>query len=352
MLLDKRSLLSDNGSMTTLPLGKLPLDQLQTLLADIAPRDPRVLAGPGIGIDCAVIDLGNDMCLVAKTDPITFATDQIGWYAVHVNANDIATTGAAPRWFLATLLLPEAHTDAALIESILQQMRAACTEVGAWLVGGHTEVTYGIDRPIIAGTMLGEVARDKLILPQGACVGDALLLTKSIAVEGTSIIAREKARELADGVDAELLARAQDFLHAPGISVVPDAQIAAQSGRVHAMHDPTEGGLATALHELAMAAKVGLEIDASVVPMYEETRVLCAAFNLDPWGLIASGSMLMAVDADDAHAIVEALRAAGIDATTIGRVVERERGVMLRDADGLRPVPTFARDEIARLFEI
>jgi hydrogenase maturation factor len=337
--------------MTTLPLGKLPLDQLQRLLDQITPGDPRLLAGPGIGIDCAVIDLGHDMCLVAKTDPITFATDQIGWYSVQVNANDIATTGAAPRWFLATLLLPEAHTDATLIESLLAQMRDACAEVGAWLVGGHTEVTYGIDRPIVAGAMLGEVARDKLILPQGARVGDALLLTKRVAVEGTSIIAREKAAELADRVDAALLARAQGFLHTPGISVVRDAQIATASGRVHAMHDPTEGGLATALHELATAAAVGLEIDARAVPFYDETKVMCAVYDLDAWGLIASGSMLLAVHVDDATHIAGALRAAGIEATVIGRVVEREHGVRLRDAGGLRPLPTFARDEITRLFE-
>ena len=141
--------------MMGFPVGKLPAQMLAELLAKSAPVDRRVLLGPGVGLDCAVIDLENGNCLAAKSDPITFATDEIGWYAVHVNANDVATTGAAPRWFLATLLLPEGQTDAALVEAIFGQMRAACGEIGATLVGGHTEITLGIDRPIVVGAMLG-----------------------------------------------------------------------------------------------------------------------------------------------------------------------------------------------------
>ena len=334
-----------------LPIGKLPSDQQARLLAEIAPADRRVLVGPGVGIDCAVIDLGHGACLVAKSDPITFAVDAIGWYAVHVNANDIATTGASPRWFLATILLPEGQSDAALVESIFHQVRDACRETGAALVGGHTEITYGIDRPIVVGSMLGEVARDRLITPAGARIGDKLLLTKRVAVEATSILAREKAAELIGRFDLAYLHQARRFLRDPGISVVRDAQVAIGAGRVHAMHDPTEGGLATGLHELATAANVGLEIEAQAVPIYPETQALCAAFGIDPWGVIASGSMLMAVEAGDAVAIVEALRAAGIESSIIGRAVEREHGVTLRDASGVRPLKTFARDEIAKVFE-
>ena len=337
--------------MSLLPTGKLPADQLARLLAEIAPADRRVLVGPGVGIDCAVIDLGASRCLVAKSDPITFATDEIGWYAVHVNANDIATTGASPRWFLATILLPQGKANVPLAESILRQIRAACSEIGATLVGGHTEITYGIDRPIVAGSLLGEVTRDRLIVPAGARPGDALLLTKRVAVEATSILAREKASVLTGRVAAGLLDRARRFLHDPGISVVRDAQAALGAGRVHAMHDPTEGGLATGLHELATAANVGLEIDAGAVPVYAETRALCDVFDLDAWGVIASGSLLIAVDPDDAARVVEALRSNAIEASIIGRVVERARGVMLRGESGLAPLKTFSRDEIARVFE-
>src|SRR5512141_40767 len=108
----------------SLPLGKLPPDFLARLLAGAPIKDSRVLYGPGIGLDCAVIDLGERM-LVFKSDPITFATDDIGWYAVQVNANDIATTGAAPRWMLATLLLPENATSQASVETIFSQIYQA-----------------------------------------------------------------------------------------------------------------------------------------------------------------------------------------------------------------------------------
>ena len=337
--------------MTGFPAGKLPPDVLSRLLASAGPTDPRLIVGPGVGFDCAVIDMGGGRCLVAKSDPITFATDEIGWYAVHVNANDVATTGASPRWFMATLLLPEGRTDSALVESIFDQTRAACAEIGASLIGGHTELTLGIDRPIVVGAMLGEVARERLITPAGARVGDALVLTKRIAVEATSILAREKAADLVGRAGLPNLHHARRFLHDPGISVVTDARVALDAGRVHAMHDPTEGGLATGLRELAVAAKLGLEIDSGAVPVYPETRALCEPFGIDPWGVIASGSLLLAVDPEDAEAIVAALRLAHIEASVIGRVMPLAQGVMVRDASGAWPLRTFARDEIVKAFE-
>ncbi len=336
-----------------LPLGKLPHEQLAALLRRYAPHDPRVLVGPHLGEDATVIDWGGDSgdhLLVAKTDPITFATDEIGWYAVNVNANDVACMGATPRWFLVTLLLPEGCTDDALVTRIFDQVGQACAALGVSLAGGHTEITYGLDRPIVVGHMLGEVSRERLVTTGGAQVGDVLLLTKGVAVEATSIIAREKAAELAGRFPPEFLARCQGFLHDPGISVVRDAQVAAAAGRVHAMHDPTEGGLATGLWELAWAADVGLEVLADALPVLPETAQLCRAFDLDPLGVIASGALLVAVAPGDVAAVRRALEAAGIPAFELGRVVDKAAGVTLLTAEGPRPLPHFARDEIARLF--
>lgn len=332
-----------------LPLGKLPPDHLARLIGNVAARDPSVMLGPGLGRDCAVIDLGGDQLLVAKTDPITFAADEIGWYAVHVNANDVATTGATPRWFLSTVLLPQA-IEPGEIDRIFEQMRSACDDVGAVIVGGHTEVTYDLNRPIVIGTLLGLVARDRLILPTGAQPGDAVILTKRIAVEATAIIAREKSADLSDTFDAEFVRRCRNFLHDPGISVVSDARHAIEAGRVHAMHDPTEGGIATALMEVAIASQVDLAIDVEAVPIYPETRRLCDHFGLDAWGTIASGSLLIAADSSDADRIVEALRAAQIEASIIGRVVAKSDRPTVRTQQG-DTLPSFARDEIARLFE-
>jgi len=334
---------------TSYQLGKLPAEHLARLLARHAPSDQRVILGPGVGRDATVISFG-DRYLVAKTDPITFASDEIGWYAVHVNANDVACMGATVRWFLATLLLPEAHTDETLVDTIFDQIAAACRELGVALVGGHTEITHGLDRPIVVGCMLGEVTPERLVRPEGARPGDALLITKGIAVEGTAIIAREKGGELT-GLDGSLLERCQGFLYDPGISVVRDAAVATAAGAVHAMHDPTEGGLATGLWELAEAAGVGLEVDETAIPVLPETQTVCTRLGLDPLGLIGSGALLLAVAPADAAVILAALEEAGIATVCIGRVVERERGIVLRGATGERPLPHFERDEIARLFE-
>ena len=332
-----------------LPAGKLPATLLQRFLRDYIQADPSIIVGPAVGEDATVIDF-EGRYLIAKTDPITFATDEIGWYAVNVNANDIACSGGEPRWFLATALLPAGRADATMAERIFEQITRACRELGVILCGGHTEITEGIDRPIIAGLMLGQVTPAHLIRTAGAQVGDAVILTKGIAVEGTALIARERADELAGEFDSDFLARCRHLLYDPGISVVRDARILRQCADIHALHDPTEGGLATALYELATAAGVGLRIEAAQIPVLAETEQLCRKYDLDPLGLIASGALLATLPAEQAAGAIEALHAAGIRASVIGRVTPAECGVRLVRGGDETPAPTFARDEIARLF--
>ena len=334
-----------------LPVGKLPAHVLARLLAACTPADPRVIVGPRVGEDAAVLDMG-DRYLVAKSDPITFAADAIGWYAVHVNANDVACAGATPRWFLMTLLLPEGAATAAMAEAIFDQVRDACRELGAELVGGHTEISAGLDRPILVGTMLGEVAKGALVRTAGARPGDLLLLSKGIAIEGMALLAREKTGALREaGVGEAVVGRAREFLRHPGISVVPEARVAAAAGRAHAMHDPTEGGLATGLHELAEAAGVGLRVEGGAIPVLPECAAICAALGLDPLGTLASGALLIAAPQDEADRIAPALAAAGIVCARIGEVLPASAGRMLVAGGRAGPLPTFARDEVARLFE-
>jgi hydrogenase expression/formation protein HypE len=335
------------------PLGKLPADHLSRLLDRYAPTDPDVVVGPRVGEDAAVVALTPGRYLVAKSDPITFATDEIGWYAVHVNANDLACCGAVPRWWMAAVLLPEGKASPELVDTIFHQFAQACGQVGAQLVGGHTEITYGLDRPIVVGTMLGEVEPGGLVSTDGARPGDVLLLTKGIAVEGTAIIAREKRAELAGRVPDALLARCAGFLHEPGISVVPEAQLACRvaGNGVHAMHDPTEGGVITGLHELAAASGCGLEVVGHQLPVLPETRAVCEPFGLDPLGLIASGSLLAAVAPGSAGELISALREAGIQAADIGRVLPAGAERVIIWGDERRPLPMFPRDELARLFD-
>ena len=334
-----------------LALGKPPLEVLERLFRLVEIRDPRVVMGPRVGEDAAVVDMG-DRYLVAKVDPITFVAEEIGWYAVHINANDLAVRGARPRWFLMTLLLPEGRADERLLERIFVQVQDACRSIGVTLVGGHTEVTQGLDRPILAGTMLGEVEKDRLVTTAGARPGDAVLLTKGIAVEGTSILARECDPLLAArGVAPEVRARARAFLHRPGISVQADAEIALAAAEVHAMHDPTEGGLATGLLELGLAAGVGLRIQREAIPILPECRALCDALGLDPLGMIASGALLLTCAPRDAERLVAAWRAGGIAGTIIGQVTSEGEGCRLIGPPQDEPLPRFARDEVARLFD-
>lgn len=332
------------------PIGKLPAADLARLLTKYAIPDPRLIVGGSVGEDAAVIEMG-DRYLVAKSDPITFATAEIGWYVVNINANDVACTGAAPRWFLATLLLPDQKSNLELVDEILEQIKSACVELGISLAGGHTEITYGLDRPLVIGHMLGEVEPDKMITTGGAQVGDDLILTKGIAIEATAIMAREKYQSLLEHFKEEQIDRWANFLHDPGISVVKEAQIAVAAGEVHAMHDPTEGGLATGLHELAQAAGVGLEIIQDQLPYLPETVTLCRHFGLDPLGIIASGALLIAAPPSSTTHIIEQLAQAGIRASRIGRIQSPEKGRRLINKTGDHPLPSFDRDEITRLFE-
>lgn len=331
------------------PAGKLPQEDLAKLLARYTKQDPRVVVMPGIGRDAAVISFG-DRCLVAKTDPITFATDEIGWYAVHVNANDVAAMGAAPRWFLATLLLPEGKTGPEEVEAIFSQISGACRELGVVLCGGHTEITSDLNRPVVVGQMLGEVEKDRLVVPEGARPGDDILLTKGIAIEGTALIARER-KDLGQRIGPEQVSRFRKLLHDPGISVVREARAAKASADVHAMHDPTEGGLATGLHELAAAAGVGLVVEMEKIPILPETSLLCRTLGLDPLGLIASGALLIVVPQGESARVLEALKKEGIAAAVIGKIRERGEGVKLRRGGQQEDLPFFERDEVARLFE-
>ena len=330
------------------PAGKLPPDVLDRLLARIPARDPRLLVGPRFGEDAAVIAMG-DRYLVAKSDPITFTAEHPGWYAVHINANDVAAMGARPRWFLAVLLLPERHTDRRLVESIFQDVVAACRELSITLCGGHTELTRGLDRPILVGHLLGEAGKKELVRKSRLRVGDALLLTKGIAIEGTAILAREKAAELKRYFSAAFLKRARDFIYRPGISVVREALTAARAADVHAMHDPTEGGLAGGLLELAAAGEVGLRVWADRISILPETRALASHLGFDPMALIASGALLIGVAARDSRKLVATLKRRKITSEIIGEVLPKKFGTRIVEKGREKKVRYPRQDEIARL---
>ena len=333
-----------------LPVGKVSPGLLRRLLARSPTEDSRVILGPGIGLDCAVVDLGSEL-LVFKSDPVTFASEDIAYYAVHVNANDIATTGAVPFWMLVTFLLPEGRTTPFMVEDLFDQVDRFCREIGVNLIGGHSEVTSGLNRPIIAGTMVGEVSREKLVTPRGASPGDRLLLTKGVPLEATAVLAREFPDRLAKRMDAAELTEARKFLTDPGISILRDARVALGAGRVSAMHDPTEGGLLGALWELAEASGRCLLFDPEAVRVPPLARKICETLSLDPLAAIASGALLMAAPEPDARAIRRALENEGIPCTEIGEVQAGPVGVLRLQGEETEEISWPDRDEVARIFE-
>jgi hydrogenase maturation factor len=294
--------------------------------------------------------MGNGRVLVATADPVTFATDQIGRYAVYVNANDIACLGATPTWFLATVLLPESAPNT-LAEEIFEQIRTACQELSVIPIGGHTEITIGIDRPIISGTMLGETTEEKLVRPGDGRPEDHILLTAGIAIEGTALLAREAADTLRSaGVSPDVIAAATNWLEKPGISIVDAARSALSTGYVRALHDPTEGGLSTALSELAYASELAASVRVEDVLVLAETSKICEALRLDPLGLLASGSLLIVAAPERCASIIERLDNEDIRATCIGDLTSGERGAII-DRRSQRSLPRFERDELARFLE-
>ena len=331
--------------------GKLPPELLAELLTDVGAQDPRVVVGPTVGEDCAVVDMG-DRLLVAKSDPITFATERVGWYVVQVNANDIACSGAEPRWFLPTVLIP-ASFEADDVRGLFGEIADACRVLGVALIGGHSEVTLGIDRPIVAGTMLGDLPdRHSMITTSGAQDGDSIILTTGIAIEGTAILAAECAEELkGHGVADDTINRAVGYLTDPGISVVEAARALRESVRIHSLHDITEGGVVTALREVASASDLGVVFEAESTPVLPECEEICAALGIDPLGLLGSGALLATMPSIEAPRALRALDRIGVSGWEIGQMIERELGMWLIDRHGEHEMPEFERDELAMYLE-
>jgi len=329
------------------PIGKLDPKFLEELFSSLS-HDKRVIVGPGIGKDAAVIDFGKT-CLVVKTDPITFTSSNLGWYSVNINANDIACLGAVPRWFLATLLLPRKGTSEALVKRIFEEVNSACQTLGISLVGGHTEITPRVAHPIMVGEMIGEVSRQRLVDGSRVKVGDAILLTKGIAIEGTHVIYQEKSKELRGRFSREMLSRMKNLIHSPGISVVKEALLASKTGKVHLMHDPTEGGLKTGLWEMAYASGVGMKIERKKIPILEETEAVCKLYGLNPLGLLASGALLLVVDREKARELCQIYEKEEIACSVIGEVVSREKGVKIVEGEKELSLSQSNQDELSKI---
>ncbi len=331
-----------------LPCGKLPNDLLEMFLNRFDFKDPSLLTHPGIGEDTAAMDIDSDEVLVLKSDPITFTTNAIGRYAVLVNSNDIATSGAIPRWMLTTLLFPP-KTTPSQIWCVIQEIETMCHQYGISLSGGHTEITDAVTRPVVSGMMAGTVKKSAFIEKNRLKPGDCVLLTKGIAIEGTAIIAREFHEELKKfGLSDPMIEKCKGFL--AQISILKEAEIASNSGMVTAMHDVTEGGLATALAELSISGGHKIHINIEKIPIFPETTKLCNLFHINPLGLIGSGSLIICCKPEAETKLIKEISAANITVKCIGKIMEPGRGIHARCNDLHEKWPVFEVDEITRLF--
>ena len=328
--------------------GKIPNRLLASLIDSLGFIDDSLIVPPGIGQDVAVIDGPGSEYLVLKSDPITFATDRIGFYAVNINANDIATAGATPRWFLATALLPVGMYEPEL-KAVFSDLAIACSVLRITLCGGHTEITDAVQRPVISGTLIGTVEKDRLIRKEHMGEGDRLIMTKSAGFEGTSVMAREfPERLMQNGMTAEEVSAGAAFLDR--LSVLDDARIAISSGSVTAMHDVTEGGVATALRELSTAGGNRFCVNVEAIPVHPITRKMCRIFGLHPMGLIGSGSLLLTASPQTADTVLSRLHGSGIEAVEIGTVLDEGDGIDTDPMSAAEDLPEFSVDEITHLY--
>lgn len=295
-------------------IGKVPESVLKrSILKQIHTKREEVVLGAGVGEDCTAVKILPDEVFVLSTDPITGTVKDIGKLAVQVSLNDIASAGAEALGVMLTVLLPEEITEDQ-IRQMMEQVEDACSEANVQIVGGHTEVTRAVNQPVITVTGIGKAKEGSLVTTAGAKPGMDIVLTKWAGIEGTSILAKEKEKELLQRFSENFIRRAKEFDGM--ISVIPEAAVAVKSG-VSAMHDVTEGGIFGALWEMAEASGVGLEIELKKIPLKQETVEICEFFGISPYGLISSGSMLMA--SSDGNRLVMDLEKAGISASVIGK---------------------------------
>ncbi len=307
----------------SLLLGKVPNKVLQEIVfRNLGAKRDDVVLNPSIGEDAAIVKAGNELVAVSS-DPITGAEEWLGWLAVHVSANDVATRGVQPRWFNSIILLPKNSTNE-LVEKICTQMNKAANQLNIAIIGGHCEVTPGIEHPIVTGCAIGIVEEGKYVTCGGARIGDQIILTKGTGIEGTAILASDRRTELLKDFDENFLNQAENFFEQ--ISVVKDALTAFKMGGISAMHDPTEGGVAGGLHELADAANIGFKVYEEKILVPEETHKICAHFNLDPLQLISSGSLLIVAKEEKTDKIINSLSKNNVKSSIIGEVTKPALG--------------------------
>jgi hydrogenase expression/formation protein HypE len=327
-----------------LPEGKIDPGRLEHLLELFRVADPALLVGPAVGEDAAAIRVEPGVA-VLTTDPITFVSEASAAWLVQVNANDVAAMGARPRYLTVTGLFPPGTTAAGL-ESVFRDLADACRMLGVVVAGGHTEITRAVTRPVLVGQMMGLAPRDRIKRSGDARPGDVILLAGTAGREGSAILARQQRTGVIDALGEDFARAVAAWADPPGLSVVEPALALAAMDGVHALHDATEGGVATAVREVALASGTGCVLRAKDIPVAPETRVLCQRFGLDWLGLISSGLLVATAAPEAAERCLAALERLDVPAAAAGEILAE--GFWLEDDAGRRELPAFPVDELTR----
>ena len=309
-------------------IGKVSESVLKrSILKEIKNTREEIIIGAGVGEDCAVLALKTEELLVVSTDPVTAAKQDIGRLAVNHAVNDLAASGAKPVGILISALLPADITEED-IKAMMRQVNETCETLGIAVIGGHTEVTGAVNKPILTVTGIGKTVKDGVCLTRAAKPGQDLVITKWVGLEGTGIISKEKEAELVKRYPISFIREAQQF--DKYLSVLKDAEIAVLHG-VSAMHDVTQGGIFGAVWEMAASSKVGVEIDLKKIPIKQETVEICNFYEINPYELISSGSLLIATD--NGHDLVRALEQEEIPAAVIGKTTAGNDRIVTNDGE-------------------
>jgi hydrogenase expression/formation protein HypE len=331
-------------------MSKFSLDVLQRCVFPFTTSDaPDVILGATFGEDVALTRVGGDI-LASHLDPIVGAIGNIGWLAVHVACNDIATTGIPPQWILPLVLVPS-QDDEDLLQRIMRDASRAANEIGVSIIGGHTGYSANLARPLVAVTALGAARGRRPLLTRGACVGEQVLVTKGVAIEGVAILAQDfadVARKL--GLGENDLAEARGLM--TQLSVVKEAVAIAAQGAT-AMHDVTRGGLLETLLEIASLSGVAIELDAGLLPISSVVSRFAKAFQFDPLWMISSGTLAATVPAGRVAEVSRVLTETGMPFAFVGRVIEGAGVHVRRDGEieQYRDIRC-EEDELARMWRL
>ena len=330
--------------MNILKVGKLDNDILEKIVfGNIKYRSGDVIKRAGLGEDCAVMDFGEYDCIVS-TDPITATPNEIGKLAVYISCNDIASNGIEPFALTMSVLLPEGTCEKE-VELIMKQAGEAAMDLEVEIVGGHTEITTAVVRPVIVSTVFGKSLRGESQTCDLISEGDLICVTKDLALEGTAIIVGDHEDIMREVLSEDEIKQAKTFMDS--ISVVKDGVLAGSIG-THGMHDVTEGGILGAVWEMCMNSKLGARIYESRIPLTDITKKVMKYLDVDPLKMISSGSMVMAISKDKEEDMKVAFKDVGINFNVIGEIVNEGEGITLESADGISPVLPPQSDEIYR----